>query len=74
VYAEQQGLANRIGNFFSGNPNSQQKVYEAAQTKIQNAAKSSPLVSQAQKNTQSMLTGMLKSLGFQQVTVNFGQS
>ena len=42
--------------------------------KIQNAAKSSPLVSQAQKNTQSMLTGMLKSLGFQQVTVNFGQS
>ncbi|HEX3752391.1 MAG TPA: DUF4230 domain-containing protein [Streptosporangiaceae bacterium] len=74
VYAEQQGLANRIGNFFSGNPNSQQKVYEAAQTKIQNAAKSSPLLSQAQKNTQSMLTGMLKSLGFQQVTVTFGQS
>jgi hypothetical protein len=72
VYAQQQGLANRIGNFFSGNPNNQQKVYEAAQTKIQNAAKSSPLVSQAQKNTQSMLTGMLKSLGFQQVTVTFG--
>ena len=74
VFAEQEGLANRIGNFFSGNPNSQQKVYEAAQTKIQSAAKSSPLLSQAQKNTQSMLTGMLKSLGFQQVTVNFGAS
>jgi Protein of unknown function (DUF4230) len=74
VYAEQEGLANRIGDFFSGNPNSQQKVYEAAQTKIQNAATSSPLLSQAQKNTQAMLTGMLKSLGFQQVTVTFGQS
>ncbi len=74
VYAEQEGLANRIGDFFSGNPNSQQKVYEAAQTKIQNAAKSSPLLSQAQKNTQAMLTGMLKSLGFQQVTVTFRQS
>jgi Protein of unknown function (DUF4230) len=72
VYAQQQGLANRIGNFFSGNPNNQQKVYEAAQTKIQNAAKSSQLVTEAQKNTQSMLTGMLKSLGFQQVTVTFG--
>jgi hypothetical protein len=72
VYAQQQGLANRIGNFFSGNPNNQQKVYEAAQTKIQNAAKSSQLLSEAQKNTQSMLTGMLKSLGFQQVTVRFG--
>ncbi len=74
VFAEQQGLANRIGNFFSGNPNNQQKVYEAAQTKIQNAAKSSQLLSQAQKNTQAMLTGMLRSLGFQQVTVNFGAS
>jgi hypothetical protein len=74
VFAEQEGLANRIGNFFSGNPNSQQKVYEAAQTKIQNAAKSSALLSQAQKNTQAMLTGMLKSLGFQQVTVSFGKS
>jgi hypothetical protein len=74
VYAQQQGLANRIGNFFSGNPNNQQKVYEAAQTKIQNAAKSSQLLAEAQKNTQSMLTGMLKSLGFQQVTVTFGRS
>ena len=72
VYAQQQGLANRIGNFFSGNPNNQQKVYETAQTKIQNAAKSSQLLTEAQKNTQSMLTGMLKSLGFQQVTVRFG--
>ena len=74
VYAEQQGLLNRIGNFFSGNPNNQQKVYEAAQTKIQNAAKSSSLLSQAQKNTQAMMTSMLKSLGFQKVTVTFGQS
>ena len=74
VFAQQEGVANRIGNFFSGNPNNQQKVYEAAQTKIQNAAKSSQLLAQAQKNTQAMMTGMLKSLGFQQVTVNFGQS
>jgi hypothetical protein len=27
VFAQQQGLLNRIGNFFSGNPNSQQAVY-----------------------------------------------
>ncbi|MBV9795854.1 MAG: DUF4230 domain-containing protein [Actinobacteria bacterium] len=72
VYAQQEGLANRIGNFFSGNPNNEQKVYEAAQTKIQNAAQSSQLVPDAQKNTQAMLTSMLKSLGFQQVTVTFG--
>src|SRR5216110_1444636 len=27
VFAQQQGLLNRIGNFFSSNPNSQQQVY-----------------------------------------------
>jgi hypothetical protein len=72
VFAQQQGLANRITNFFSGNPNSQQQVYELAQQKIQTAAGQSPLVSEAQKNTQAMLEGMLRSLGFQQVTVTFG--
>jgi hypothetical protein len=72
VYAEQQGLFNRIGNFFSGNPNSQQQVYVIAEQKIETAAKQSPLLSQAQKNTQGMLDGMLTSLGFQHVTVSFG--
>jgi hypothetical protein len=72
VYAEQQGLLNRIGNFFSGNPNSQQQVYQIAQGKIETAAKQSPLLADAQKNTEGMLTGMLTSLGFQHVTVTFG--
>jgi hypothetical protein len=74
VVAEQQGLFNRIGNFFSGNPNSQQQVYEAAQQKIEAAAQQSPLVAQAQKNTEGMLDGMLTSLGFQHVTVTFGSA
>ncbi len=72
VYAQQQGLFNRIGNFFSGNPNSQQQVYQIAQQKIQTAARQSPLLTEAQKNTEGMLTGMLTSLGFQHVTVTFG--
>jgi len=72
VYAQQQGLFNRIGNFFSGNPNSQQQVYILAQQKIQTAARQSPLLTEAQKNAQGMLDGMLTSLGFQHVTVTFG--
>jgi Protein of unknown function (DUF4230) len=72
VYAEQQGLFNRIGNFFSGNPNGQQQVYVIAQQKIETAAKQSPLLSEAQKNTTGMLDGMLTSLGFQHVTVTYG--
>jgi hypothetical protein len=71
VFAEQQGLLNRVGNFFSGNPNSQQQVYILAQQKIETAARKSPLLSEAQRNTTGMLDGMLHSLGFQQVTIRF---
>ena len=71
VYAQQQGLLNRIGNFFGGNPNGQQQVYIAAQQRIQTAAKRSPLLAEAERNTRGMLTGMLSSLGFQRITVNF---
>ena len=71
VYAQQQGLFNRVGNFFSGNPNSQQQVYILAQQKIETAAKQSPLLAEAQKNTEGMLDGMLTSLGFSHVTVTF---
>jgi hypothetical protein len=71
VYAEQQGLLNRVGNFFSGNPNSQQQVYILAQQKISGAARHSPLIADAEVNTRSMLNGMLHSLGFRQVTVIF---
>ena len=72
VFAVQQGLFNRIGNLFSSNPNSQQQVYILAQQKIQAAAQQSTLLSEAQKNTEGMLDGMLTSLGFQHVTVTFG--
>src|SRR5215469_13741612 len=43
VFAQQQGLLNRIGNFFSSNPNSQHQVYVLAVDKIQAAARRSPL-------------------------------
>jgi Protein of unknown function (DUF4230) len=71
VFAQQQGLLNRIGNFFSGNPNSQQAVYELAQQKISDAAKHSPLVAEAKTNTRGMMDSLLHSLGFTQVTVIF---
>ncbi len=71
VYAQQQGLLNRIGNFFGGNPNGQQQVYIAAQQRIQTAARRSPLLAEAERNTRGMLNGMLGSLGFRRITVNF---
>ena len=71
VFAQQQGLLNRIGNFFSSNPNNEQQVYILAQQKIQTAARQGPLLAEAQRNTAGMLTGMMHSLGFQRVTVTF---
>ena len=74
VFAQQQGLLNRIGNFFSGNPNSQHQVYVLAAQKIHSAASHSALLTQAQRNTRLMLNGLLRSLGFSQVTIIFGKA
>lgn len=71
VFAQQQGLVDRLDNFFGGNPNSQQAVYIAAQKHIEAAARRSPLVADARQNTQAMLTGMLGALGFHHITVKW---
>jgi hypothetical protein len=72
VFAEQQGLINKVADFFSGNPNSQQEVYVLAQQKIQYAARTSALRADAQRNTTAMLDSMLASLGYKHVTVDYG--
>jgi len=74
VFAQQQGLLNRVGDFFSGNPNSQQAVYILAQRRIEYAARSSSLLADAQRNTTAMLTGMLTSLGFRHITVDYSST
>lgn len=71
VYAQQQGLFNRLNQFFSGNPNSQQALYELAQKQIQAAASKSQLLTDAERNTRTMLVSLLQSLGFHSITVNF---
>jgi hypothetical protein len=72
VVAEQRGLFDRIGDFFSDNPHDQQKLEVLASGKIDDAAADSHLAQRAESNTRSMLTGMLKSLGYTKVTVTFG--
>jgi len=74
VYAQQQGLFTRINEFLSGNPNSQQALYELAQKQIQAAAAKSSLIADAERNTRTMLTGLLQSLGFKNITVKYADS
>jgi hypothetical protein len=71
VYAQQQGLFTRVNEFLGGNPNSQQALYELAQKQIQEAAAKSTLVADAERNTKTMLVGLLQSLGFKNITVNY---
>jgi hypothetical protein len=72
VLGTQQGLLDSLGNLFGGDPNSQQQFYVMATDKISAAAKQSELAADAERNTRAMLEGLLHSLGFTNVTVNFG--
>ncbi|SDK13719.1 Protein of unknown function [Nonomuraea maritima] len=72
VFAQQRGLIDRVQGFLSGSPGDQRELYLLAEKKILEAAVASDLRARADANTKSMLTGMLKSLGFTKVTVKHG--
>lgn len=71
VFAQDQGIANKIGNLFNDDPNKQQQLYQDADQKIADAATSSGLLDRAETNTKAMLTSMLTQLGFDRVTITF---
>ncbi|GAA2885543.1 DUF4230 domain-containing protein [Streptosporangium fragile] len=71
VYAQQRGLFDRVEDFLSSSPADQQELYLLAEKKIAEAAQASDLRNRADQNTKIMLEGMLKSLGFEKVTVKF---
>ncbi|MBX7269395.1 DUF4230 domain-containing protein [Micromonospora sp. Llam7] len=71
VFAEERGLLNRVGELVGGDPNRQQEVYRLAEDRITGAARESGLAARAEENTRKMLEGLLRSLGFEQVTVTY---
>ncbi|GAB3364551.1 hypothetical protein GCM10027452_27730 [Micromonospora halotolerans] len=71
VFAEQRGLINRLNDLVGGDPNRQQQVYQLAEDRITAAARDSGLTARAQENTRKMLEGLLRSLGYQKVTVTY---
>ncbi|MGH3657023.1 MAG: DUF4230 domain-containing protein, partial [Micromonosporaceae bacterium] len=74
VYAEERGVLNRLGELFGEDPNSEQRLYQLAESKIGKAANRSGLTEQAERNTRAMLIGMLGSLGYSKITVRFSES
>ena len=71
VFSRERGLLDRLGSVLSDNPTSERELYLLAERKMQTAAASSGLQAQAEQNTTAMLQSMLKSLGYEQVTVTF---
>jgi hypothetical protein len=71
VFAQQKGLLNHLGDVFASDPNRLQQLYQLGEQKIADAAKSSELQQRAEDNTRKMLEGMLRSLGYTSVTINY---
>ncbi|PWU47246.1 DUF4230 domain-containing protein [Micromonospora globispora] len=74
VFAEQRGLLNRLNDLVAGDPNRQQQVYQLADERITAAARDSGLTARAEENTRKMLEGLLRSLGYEKVTVTYTAS
>ncbi|MEU0199997.1 MULTISPECIES: DUF4230 domain-containing protein [unclassified Streptomyces] len=70
--SKQRGLFDRLGDLFSDNPNGEQAVQQLAVRHIGDAAKESELTARAESNTTGMLEGLLRSLGFKEVNVSYG--
>ena len=63
------GLINRVAGMFKDNPTSERELYLTAQHRIAKAARGSEMRARAERNTETMLKGLLGKLGFEQVNV-----
>jgi hypothetical protein len=71
VVSQKMGVIDRVQAFLGNDPNRVQELNKVAEKKIADAATQSELPKRAEQNTRIMLTGLLKSLGFTTVTVEF---
>lgn len=72
VYERRRGILDRLGSVFSDNPASERDLYLLAGRRLDAAARDgSGLTERAEQNTRSMLVGLLRSLGFTDVSVRF---
>jgi hypothetical protein len=72
VYDRDRGLIDRVASVFQDNPTSERELYRLAEQKLLASARSrSGLLTRAERNTRTMLTGLLRALGFTRVTIRF---
>jgi hypothetical protein len=72
VYEHDRGLLNRIGSLFGGGGSNQEELYRVGESKIGEAARANDeLRTRAEANTRTMLTSLLRSLGFRETSIRF---
>jgi Protein of unknown function (DUF4230) len=72
VYERDRGLFNRIGSLFGTDDSGQEELYRTGEQKIAAAAaENDELRLRAEENTRTMLTSLLRSLGFRQISIRF---
>jgi hypothetical protein len=72
VYDRDRGVLDRVEDAFSDRPGDEQPLYQAATDKLAEAAAADPqLIRTAERNTRGMLTGLLRGLGFERITIDF---
>jgi hypothetical protein len=74
VAARSRGLLDRIGGVFTDSPTNDLKLFSAAEDKMSAAAAETGLSDLAKANTEKMLTGLLKGLGFTDIEIIFEPS
>ena len=72
VYDRDRGVLDRVEDALSDRPGDEQPLYQLAEEKLAAAAAADPkLLQTAERNTRSMLEGLLRGLGFENITIDF---
>jgi len=72
VYDRDRGVLDRVEDALSDRPGDEQPLYQLADKKLAAAAAEDPkLLQTAERNTRSMLEGLLRGLGFEKVEIEF---
>jgi hypothetical protein len=72
VVGRERGVVERLAGVLQNNPVDDEELYQLATRKLDETAHQSDLVVRAETNTREMLTSLARSLGYEQVTVTFG--
>ena len=72
VVSRDRGLLDRAGGLFEDSPTGDRALFLLAERKLIEAARADPtLLRSAERNTRDTLTGLLRGLGFERITIRF---